>query len=185
MSDDKSAQGSADESGKGDEGSADESGKGAQEAKEQVRDPEAVAAKNVELLEELKTSKDRLAEFETAEEERRTAALSEQEKALEDATAAGKAQAMEDLGAKLLQERLVNLATGVFIDPTDALIVIGKATLDLDKPDTLESALSELGKQKPHLLLNRRKSGGIDQGPQGGYVKGETGDDWLRGVMGG
>lgn len=151
---------------------------------ESVRDPEAVLAKNKELTGELSAAKTKLAEFETAAEERRKAALSENDKAVEAAEQTGYDKAAAEFGTQLLDERIYARAAGVLADPSDAVSLLDKTDLDMNDAKALDKAIAALVKAKPHLKATQRRTG-INQGPQGEPAPTGDANDWLRGVLGG
>jgi hypothetical protein len=165
-----------------DESQGDESAE-QQEEREEVRDPEAVLAKNRELLDKLAAASTKLEEFEKAAEERRKAEMSEAERAIEEARKAGYEEAASVLGKQLLQERIIARSAGVLQDPTDAVALIDVSELDIDDTDAIDKAIAELVKAKPHLKVSGRRSGPT-QGPHGSPAPADNADDWLRGVLG-
>lgn len=151
---------------------------------EKVRDPEAVLAKNKELVRKLNEATARLDEFEKAAEERRLAEMSEAEKAIEAAEKAGYERAAQELGVQLLKERVIARAHGLLQDPTDAVALIDISELSLDDEESIDKALQALVEAKPHLRV--RKGGqSIDQGPVGERTNASASpNDWLRSVIG-
>lgn len=151
---------------------------------EPVRDPEAIARNNQKLTDELKNTRVRLAELEADAEAKRVAALSEHEKAIETARKEAAAEVRSEFETQIAQERIRARATGVLVAPDDAVLYIDVADLDDSTPETIDAAIDELVKAKPHLKAKGAAKRGINQGPQGEPPTGDNPNDWIRRSLG-
>lgn len=147
-----------------------------------IKDPEAFLRNHEKLKREGVSLRKQLDEATAQLEEQRKAAMTEQERLIEEAREAAREEVRQEYHAKLLSQAVMAAATGKLADPEDATKFLDMSKLDPDKPADIDAAIAELVKVKPHLAARRR--GTIDQGPQGPGVETEDGSTWLRRVAG-
>lgn len=125
----------------------------------------------------------RLREFETATQ-------TEFEKAVAKARTDEREIVEGEYKGRILSERVLGRAASVLADPEDAVKFLDLSVLDPDDPKTIDEALADLLESKPYLARTEasKKKQKIDQGPKGKTVTPPdvaSGDEWLRGVLGG
>lgn len=127
----------------------------------------------------VKELKQQLDQFSKAAEEQRLSALSEQERAIEEARKSGFDEAMSSVKADLVKSKVTAAAASAgFADPGDAASFMDVAAIETD--DDIAQAVADLAKAKPYLL--KRTSVPLEQGQQGQPMS-STPSDWLRGVL--
>lgn len=98
----------------------------------------------------------RLAELEQSAEEKRRAAMSEQERALLEAVEAARSDEREKYKATRLQDRVLARAARLLNDPTDAVRLLDTSEIDVDSADAdseIDTRLSALIEAKPYLAV--------------------------------
>jgi hypothetical protein len=96
----------------------------------------------------------RLAEFEQQQEEQRKAAMTEQERALEQAVEAARNEERSKFAAARLEDRVRALAARTFNDADDAVRFLDTSGIDVDSADAsaeIASRLDALLEVKPYL----------------------------------
>lgn len=134
-------------------------GKKALEAERQARKEAEKKAKRADELEA------ELAKF-------REDAMSDQEKAIEQARKEAADAAREEVMSELRQDRLLTrveaAATGKFADPKDAAAFLDLTDLDPDDPEAITAEVDRVLEAKPYLKASATQApGDIDQGPRG------------------
>lgn len=122
----------------------------------------------------------RVRELEAEQEEARKAALSDQERAIEEAREQARAEEREKAAADIAKAKAIGKAEGRFHDPEDA---IEKAGITADMTDDqIKAALDKVATDKPWLAKTGSGGGGVSQGPRGGVDAGggKTPDEMLR-----
>lgn len=155
--------------------------------------PPAEDAPDVEGLQNaLKAERKRWEKAERELAELRRSQMSESEKAVAEAKAAGRQEAMAEVSGRLLAAEVRAAAAGKLADPADAVRLLDFDALDLVnddgtvKPKEVESAIDDLIKAKPYLAPSSaapsptRPPQGARDGGQGGDQKP---DDFLRSVV--
>jgi hypothetical protein len=99
----------------------------------------------------------------------RKATMSDQEKAVAEAKAAGRQEAMAEANARLLRSEIRGAAAGKLADPGDAAALLGDIDQFLDKngePDSkaIASAIDALVKAKPYLAPAGARPGALPGG---------------------
>jgi hypothetical protein len=118
----------------------------------------------------------------------RKATMSEQEKAVAEAKAAGRQEALAEANSRLLRSEIRAAAAGKLADPGDAAALLGDLDQFLDKsgePDVkaITSAIDALVKAKPYLAPAGARPGGLP----GGGAKPSSGtsiNDHIRQMAG-
>lgn len=127
----------------------------------------------------VKELKQQLDQFSKAAEEKRLSALSEQERAIEEARKAGFEDAMSSVRGDLVKSKVTAAAAAAgFADPADAASFMDVAGIETD--EDIAQAVADLAKAKPYLL--KRTSVPLEQGQQGQGMS-STPSDWPRGVL--
>lgn len=154
-----------------------------EDAAVEVEDPRAVLELNDKYRRENKGLRDRLKETQAELEELRKAAMSEQERAIEEAKAVAVSEVESKYKAKLLEMSVRAAATGVLADPEDAWRLIDFEEVDPDDAKTISEAIAGLVEAKPYLaaVSQQRQRPSIDQGPQGSPPPPmDGGNAWFR-----
>jgi hypothetical protein len=135
--------------------------------------------------------RERLRAAEQENESLKEAAMSDQEKAINDAKKVAREEADSYYKPLLAQEKVKAIAAGHFNDPNDALAYLDLNELDVEDDDAIVDALNDLLEAKPYLAASNNGSGsggrrkGIDQGFQGDPGRKQSdGSDWVRGIAG-
>ena len=98
----------------------------------------------------------KLTEFEARQEEQRKAALSEQERALEEAVEAARAEERARFAKSRLEDRVRALAARDFNDAEDAVRFLDTSGIDVDSDDAatvIADRLNSLLESKPYLKV--------------------------------
>jgi hypothetical protein len=98
----------------------------------------------------------RLTEFEALQEEQRKAAMSEQERALEEAVQAARAEERSKFSAARLEDKVRALAARSFNDADDAVRFLDTSGIDVDSADAnaaIAERLEALLEAKPYLKV--------------------------------
>jgi hypothetical protein len=98
----------------------------------------------------------RLAEFEAQQEEQRKAAMTEQERALEEAVNAARAEERSKFSAARLEDKVRALAARDFADADDAVRFLDTSGIDVDSADAnaaIAERLNALLESKPYLKV--------------------------------
>ena len=98
----------------------------------------------------------RLAEFETQQEEARKAAMSEQERALEEAVSRAREEERQTFSQQRLQDRVRALAAKTFNDAEDAVSFLDTSGIDVNSDDAtaeIAARLETLLEAKPYLKV--------------------------------
>lgn len=129
----------------------------------------------------VKELKQQLAALSKQQEEQRLASMSEQERAIEEAKAAGRAEAMAQVQRDLTRAQVTAAAAAAgFADPADAS---GFLPLDdLADEQAVKDAVAQLAQTKPYLL-KKAAPASIPQGPQGGQISKSDPNEWIRGMF--
>lgn len=143
------------------------------------------------LRREAATLRDRLAELDRAEQERRQASMTELEKVTAKATTLEQelAQARQELADERLGRSIEATASRLgFANPDDAYRLLDRKALELDddgRPKALDKALQELLRARPYLAATR-VTGGADAGTGNGTGGGArpSMNDLIRGAAG-
>lgn len=140
-------------------------------------DDERRARKEAER--EAKAAKDELDKL-------RAATMSDSEKAIAEAKAEGRKEALSEANARLVRAEIKSAAAGKLADPQDAAHFLGDLNRFVDdKGDIREkditTAIDELVKSKPYLS---RKSGSADGGQRGNGTEPSDMNDLIRQRMG-
>lgn len=154
-----------------------------EESSVEVEDPRAVLELNDKYRRENKGLRDRLKEAQAELEELRKAAMSEQERAIEEAKIVAVSEVESKYQAKLLEMSVRAAATGVLADPEDAWRLIDFEDVDPDDTKTITEAIAGLIEAKPYLAAAtaQRQRPSIDQGPQGSPPPPvDGGNAWFR-----
>jgi hypothetical protein len=96
----------------------------------------------------------RLTEFEAQQEEQRKAAMTEQERALESAVEAARAEERTKFAEARLADRVRAIAARQFADPEDAVRFVDTSGIDVDSDDltaVIAGRLDTLLEAKPYL----------------------------------
>jgi hypothetical protein len=131
----------------------------APDAIEGFRSEESKAAVLADLAKERdrrQTLEQRLAELEQSAEEQRKAAMTEQERALEEAVARARAEERETFKAGRLHDRVLAKAARLLNDPQDAVRLLDTSGIDVDSADAdpeIEVRLNALLEAKPYLAV--------------------------------
>lgn len=117
----------------------------------------------------------------------REASMSEQEKAVAQARAEGRAEAFTQANERLLRAEVRAQAAGKLADPADAVHLLDVMSFMDDKGEidskAIGSAIDALVKTKPYLSAKPGNGSG-EGGPRGGTPpKQFDGNDWLRGMV--
>lgn len=174
------------------EESVEESASDDVEERVEIEDPEKVLELNDKYRRENKGLRDRLKGTEEELAELRKQAMSEQERAIEEAKQEARQEVETEYRAKLFEMKVRARAANVLNDPDDAFRLIDFVDVDLDDDDAIDDAIKLLVDEKPYLARqeqpspepNRRNRLSIDQGPQGGGSSHPSGNDWIRTVTG-
>ena len=127
---------------------------------------------HVALVTTVKTLRDQVRAHEAAErrreeelEEQRRKELPEQERMIEEARAAGRAEALSEARIEMVGVQITSAATEAgFADPADAASFLG----DLSKIKDPKAAVAKLAEAKPYLLKPAAPAGvKVEQGPRG------------------
>lgn len=120
-------------------------------------------------------------------EQLRIASLTGQDKAIAEAKAAGRAEALKDGNERLLRAEVKALAAEMkFADPADAahFVDLAKYDPDGDSSKQMKADLAALLKDKPYLAAGPG-SGSGEGGPRGGtQTKEPDVDAWIRAATG-
>lgn len=98
----------------------------------------------------------RLAEFEQQQEEQRKAAMSDQERALDEAVKAARAEERATFAQARLQDRVRALAAKTFNDADDAVRFVDTSGIDVDSAEAsaeIAARLDALLESKPYLRV--------------------------------
>jgi hypothetical protein len=98
----------------------------------------------------------KLAEFEAAQEEQRKAAMSEQERALEEAVTAARQEERSRFAQSRLEDKVRALAARNFNDADDAVRFLDTSGIDVDSADAnavIAERLDALLESKPYLKV--------------------------------
>ena len=101
----------------------------------------------------------RLTELEAEAEEKRKAAMSEQERALEEAVEKARAEERERFKATRLHDRVLAKAARLLNDPSDAVRLLDTSGIDVDSADAdaeIDVRLNALLEAKPYLAVSER-----------------------------
>lgn len=150
---------------------------------EPVRDPEAVLAKNTELVGKLSEAKTKLAQFEAEAETRRVAALNDHEKAIETAVASAVETNTLAHNQVLLTMTILQRSTGRVTDPDVAAQMIDTEGIEYTDHEAIDKAIEAFLVERPNLAVKGKRRS-IDQGPQGHTPDPTTANDWLRDQIG-
>lgn len=137
---------------------------------------------HVKLLNALSSLKGQVKQTEAEKEQARLAALSEVDRKIEEAKAAGREEAKAETQKELAKARIAAAAAAKgFNDPNDAFSMIEDYS-SLDAEDAVKAAVERLAAEKPYLI--KKAGAGLEQGPQGGSSP-RAGDAnaWLRGEL--
>lgn len=96
----------------------------------------------------------RLREAEQERDQLRQAQMTEQERAVEEAKAAGRAEAEAALKPKLAQSAMLSAMAGKVTRPEAAMRLVDLATIDPDDPTTISSTLEELLREYPEFKVD-------------------------------
>lgn len=103
----------------------------------------------------------RLKELEQQAEEQRKAAMSEQERALEEAVERARSDEREKFKASRLQDRVLAKAARLLNDPSDAVRLLDTSGIDVDSADAdaeIDGRLTALLEAKPYLAVTEKAS---------------------------
>lgn len=168
---------------------------------EAIRTDPAAAHKTIEALKaEAADYRRRLRTTETERDELKRNGLSDQERAVAEAEARGRAAADVEHGRRLLEAEIRAAAAGKLQDPADAIRYLDlEALLELDERHRgadLEKAIAKLLEDKAYLAVPngdgpppstrgvRRSSQGARSQPGGGTSADADGSAWLRQAAG-
>jgi hypothetical protein len=101
----------------------------------------------------------RLRNLEAEADEARKASMSEQERALEEAVQAARAEERSRFAADRLRDRMVAKASRLFNDPSDAVRLLDTSGIDVDSAEAdseIEARLNALLEAKPYLGLSEK-----------------------------
>ena len=165
-----------------------------EEVVEQADNPDAVkkalAAERARAKEAEKAARKATEEREAMQAELakfREGAMSEQEKAIEEArreaAEAARNEVLTEVRGKRLAVEIKAAATGKFADPDDAVAFLTTADLDPDDTAAIGEAIEELLMKKPHLKAGATQANGhIDQGTRDSDAVRQLSRDDLRGM---
>lgn len=146
-----------------------------EETEEQAEDPTEGLRKALAAERKLRKEKER--ELRTVVQERETANLGPDEKALAEARREAAAEATSAANKRILRTELRAIAKGRLADPADALLYLDPDEFvgDDGEPDTeaIEEAISDLLTKRPYLGVDTGEKfrGGVDQGAKGKQAK--------------
>jgi len=178
------------EGSEGAEGTTATEGKATEEGKGEGSEAPDHAAEVKRLTEALANERKRQEKAEKELADLRKLAMTEQERAVAEAKAEGKAEAIQTLARKLLEAEVRAQAAGKLADPADAARL-----LDLDDflgddgtydAKAIGRALDELVVAKPYLAAGHTNgSGSAAKPPQGARDGGKQSeaDDFIRGMV--
>lgn len=126
-----------------------------------------------------KELKSALAALQKEAEQTKLAALTDSERAVEEARRAGYEAALAEVKGEMTKSKVTAAAAAAgFADPADAIGFLG--SVDLDGDEAISAAIGELAKAKPYLL--KRSAAPLEQGVQSKQTKSPS--DWLREALG-
>jgi hypothetical protein len=112
--------------------------------------------------------------------------MTEGEKAIEDAKAAARAEALAEVNARVLRSEVKAIAAGKLADPSDAARLLDLSRFEVDADGNVDAkaiaaAIDALVKEKPYLGVTRRPGPlpGSGATPTPGEGS-QSMDDWLR-----
>lgn len=145
-------------------------------------DTEPVSAEELKKWKSLSRSNEKALRAAQAELDKvKQSSMSETEKAVAQARAEGRAEAMKDANTKLLHAEIRAAAASVLADPDDAVHLLDLDTFDSENIDRrqIKSALDDLVKSKPYLSAQPGNGAG-EGGARGDTQKALNGDPLLR-----
>ena len=131
---------------------------------------------------EVKRLKQELRDRQSKDEEARRAAMSDQERAIEEAKDAARKATVEEYESRIFNLRVQAKASDFY----DTELVASLLKLDADASDEeLDAALAELAKERPYLVKAGSSVPPMARGPRSQPTGGEaqSADDWLRATV--
>lgn len=155
------------------------------EVTEQIRNPEGYEKALKIERESRKDLERKLREFESAEQDRVKAAMTDQERAILEAKESARAEVTSEFEVKVLRARVEAKAAGMnFHDPDLIVSLLGDVPADATDDD-LVAALEQIGKDRPYLVKTAIPK--MDMGPRTGAdqqsLGSNSGEDWFRNLI--